>query len=56
MLNWQKKVASWMIENMQKNNGSFKFRKFRKYTINTSFMRWSNAWMLAALSNLKLNK
>lgn len=50
------KVASWMIENMQKKNGSFNFRKFRKYTIITSFMRWSNAWMLTALSNLKLNK
>ncbi len=46
-------VAQWMIQNMQKPNGSFKFRKFRTYTITTSFMRWSDAWMFAALSNLK---
>ncbi len=48
-----KKVAGWMINNMQKKDGSFKFRKFKNYTISTSFMRWSNAWMFAALSNLK---
>ena len=48
-----KKVADWMISNMQKSDGSFKFRKFKNYTITTSFMRWSNAWMFAALSNLK---
>ena len=47
-------VAAWMIDNMQKNDGSFKFRKFRYYTIKTSFMRWSDAWMFAALANLKL--
>jgi hypothetical protein len=46
------KVAQYTIANMQKQNGSFRFRKFKYYTINTSFMRWSNAWMFAALSNL----
>lgn len=48
-------VANWMIVNMQKENGSFRFRKFKRYTISTSFMRWSDAWMFAALSNLKFN-
>ncbi|MFV2016034.1 MAG: delta-aminolevulinic acid dehydratase, partial [Candidatus Heimdallarchaeota archaeon] len=47
-----KKVAKWMTQNMQKSNGSFKFRKFRNYTISTSFMRWSDAWMFAAMSYL----
>jgi hypothetical protein len=47
-----KKTATWMINNMQKKSGSFKFRKFKHYTITTSFMRWSDAWMFAALSNL----
>ena len=46
------KVSEWMISNMQKKNGSFKFRKYKYYSINTSFMRWSNAWMLASFSYL----
>ncbi len=46
------KVALKTISEMQKSDGSFKFRKFRYYTISTSFMRWSNAWMYAGLSNL----
>lgn len=45
-------VANSMIDKMQKKNGSFKFRKFKNYTITTSFMRWSDAWMFAALSNI----
>ena len=49
------KVAQKTIEKMQKNDGSFKFRIFKYYSINTSFMRWSNAWMLAALSYLIYN-
>ena len=48
-------VANFMIRIMQKPNGSFKFRKFRNYSINTSYMRWSDAWMFTALSNLKKN-
>ncbi len=47
-----KKVAEFICETMQKPNGSFKFRKFKKYIITTSFMRWSDAWMFAALAYL----
>lgn len=43
-------VANWMIDHMQAKDGSFYFRKFKTYTIRTSYMRWSNAWMLAGLS------
>ena len=46
------RVAAWMIANMQAEDGHFYFRKFRRYTIKTSFMRWSNAWMLAGLAYL----
>lgn len=46
------KTALWTIRNMQAENGSFYFRKFKNYTIKTPFMRWSNAWMFAALSYL----
>jgi hypothetical protein len=50
-----KNVAEWMIQNMQSKNGYFYFRKFKYYTIKTSFMRWSNAWMMLALSELISN-
>ena len=46
-------VAKWTIKNMQKNDGSFKFRKYKTFTNSTSFMRWSNAWIFVALAALK---
>jgi len=45
-------VALWMIDNMQAPEGFFYFRKFKNRIIKTSFMRWSNAWMLLGLSEL----
>ena len=51
-----KKVANWMIDNMQGVDGSFYFRKFRSFTNKTSFMRWSNAWMFAAFSYLLMKE
>ena len=45
-------VALWMIDNMQAQEGFFYFRKFKSRTIKTSFMRWSNAWMLLGLTEL----
>jgi hypothetical protein len=47
-----KSVAEYIIENMQSSNGGFYFRKYRYHTEKTIFMRWSNAWMFAALSYL----
>ena len=47
-----KKIANWMIDNMQHSKGNFYFRKFNYHTIKTPFMRWSNAWMFLALSYL----
>lgn len=44
------KVAIWMRRNMQSKDGYFYFRKFRQFTIKTSFMRWSNAWMFVGLA------
>ncbi len=46
-------VGAWMIANMQAENGSFYFRKFPAYTIRTSYMRWSNAWMFVGLTELE---
>jgi rhamnogalacturonyl hydrolase YesR len=45
-------VALWMIRHMQSGRGSFYFRKHKYFTVKTSFMRWSDAWMFAALAEL----
>jgi len=45
-------VADWMIRNMQDDKGFFYYRMHTMYVQKTDFMRWSNAWMLAALSAL----
>lgn len=50
-----RRVALWMLENMQDKQGYFYYRKYRNYTEKMSFMRWSNAWMFAALSRLLCN-
>ena len=50
------KVATWMSDHMQSNKGYFYFRKFKGYTIRTSMMRWSNAWMFLALAQLMAGK
>lgn len=45
-----RRSALFMVKTMQKGSGGFAFRKFKSYIIRTEFMRWSNAWMFAALS------
>lgn len=44
------RTAMFMIKNMQRKDGAFYFRKYKRHTEKTSFMRWSNAWMLAGLA------
>ncbi len=51
-LNLAANVAQWMIENMQDKKGYFYFRKYANKTERISFMRWSNAWMFAGLTDL----
>jgi rhamnogalacturonyl hydrolase YesR len=51
-INLAKKVAHFMIKNMQSKSGYFYFRKYKYLTVKTPFMRWSNAWMFAALTKL----
>jgi len=48
--NLAKNIAIWMSENMQDKTGYFYFRKFKYYTNKKSFMRWSQAWMFAGMS------
>lgn len=46
------KTAMFTIENMQSGNGNFYFRKYENSIRKEPFMRWSDAWMFAALSEL----
>jgi hypothetical protein len=48
-------VSGWMIDHMQSPKGYFYYRKNRCFINKSSFMRWSNAWMLAGLSSLELS-
>jgi len=51
-LNQSKKVANYTIENMRSRKGFFYYKKYPLLTIKTPFMRWSEAWMLLALTEL----
>lgn len=50
------KIASWTIDNMFDNEkGYFYYRKNKYYTNKISYMRWSQSWMLLALSELLID-
>jgi hypothetical protein len=44
-------VTRWAMEHMWDERGFFYYRVLRTCTIRTSYMRWSQAWMLLALAN-----
>jgi hypothetical protein len=46
------KVFAWAIDRMWEEAGYFSYRVLRIFTIRTSYMRWSQAWMLLALTAL----
>ena len=45
-------VARWTIDNLRDAQGFFYYQKRRFYTVRKPYMRWSQAWMLYALSRL----
>jgi hypothetical protein len=45
-------VLRWAMQHMWDEGGFFYYRVLRLFTIKTSYMRWSQAWMLLALSAL----
>jgi hypothetical protein len=45
-------VLNWGLRNMWDSRGFFYFQKLPYYTVRTPFMRWSQAWMLMALSTV----
>jgi hypothetical protein len=44
-------VLQWAMEHMWDDRGFFYYRVLRSCTIRTSYMRWSQAWMLFAISS-----
>ena len=46
------KVADWSIVNMQDSSGYFYYRKYKNRTNTMPYIRWGQAWMLRAMSNL----
>jgi hypothetical protein len=46
-------VFQWAVDHMWDDRGFFYYRVLRLCTIRTSYMRWSQAWMLLALSTLR---
>lgn len=49
------KVLDWALANMWDTRGFFYYQKRPHLTVRTPFMRWSQAWMLFALSTLLMN-
>jgi hypothetical protein len=51
-------VATWTIQNLRDSRGFFYYQRRRFYTVRKPYMRWTQAWMLYALSRLleELNK
>jgi hypothetical protein len=45
-------IAKWTLENMQSPKGYFYYRKLKNYTNKIPYMRWSQAWMFTALTEL----
>jgi len=45
-------VAKWTIDNLRDSRGFFYYQKRRFYTVRKPYMRWTQAWMLYALSRL----
>jgi hypothetical protein len=45
-------VLAWTMANMWSESGYFYYQKHRCWTIRIPYMRWSQAWMLLALSTM----
>ena len=52
-LDFANMIAKWTITNMQDEEGYFYYRKYPFITNKIPYMRWSQAWMLLALTTLE---
>lgn len=46
------RIATWTIQNLRDRQGFFYYQRRRFYSVRKPFMRWTQAWMLYALSRL----
>mgnify|MGYP006281044907 CR=1 FL=1 len=53
-LDFAKTIARWTIKNMQGTSGYFYYRKYPLFTNKIPYIRWSQAWMMLALSEVVL--
>jgi hypothetical protein len=51
-INLAYKVLDWALAHLRSGRGYFYFQKRPRLTVRTPFMRWSQAWMMMALSSL----
>lgn len=51
-LDFAKTIARWTIANMQDKSGYFYYRQYPQFTNRIPFIRWGQAWMMVALSEL----
>jgi hypothetical protein len=49
-------IADYTIDNMQDRKGYFYYRKLKNYTHKIPYMRWSQAWMFVALTELIISR
>jgi hypothetical protein len=49
---WALKAARWGLSNLQDPDGYFHYQLHSRYRIRTPYMRWSQAWMQRALTEL----
>jgi rhamnogalacturonyl hydrolase YesR len=45
-------VAEWVVRTMQRPDGSWIYRIYRRHVDRTPYMRWGSAWMFAALARV----
>lgn len=53
-LTFAKVIADWTIQNMRSSKGYFHYKKYPTYAIKTPMIRWSQGWMMLALTELEL--
>ena len=47
-----REVATWTIQHLRDSRGFFYYQRRRFYTVRKPYMRWTQAWMIYALSRL----
>jgi hypothetical protein len=46
------RLARWVVRNLQRGDGGFRYRVYRRHTTSIPYMRWSTAWILAGLATV----